>query len=81
MSVSWARMREATSIFVRWFCRQAELAAVDIRHQHVPEHRILITINKLPIFLIDFDSIDFFSFESIDFCIDFFLIWDIDFGG
>jgi len=38
----------------------------------------LITINKLPIFLIDFDSIDFFdlidffSFESIDFCIDFF---------
>ena len=52
-----------------------------------PEHRILITINKLPIFLIDFDSIDFFdlidffSFESIDFCIDFFLIWDIDFGG
>ena len=51
-----------------------------------PEHRILITINKLPIFLIDFDSIDFF--DLIDFLVLnqlifvlFFLIWDIDFGG
>ena len=32
-----------------------------------PEHRILITINKLPIFLIDFDSIDFF--DLIDFLV------------
>lgn len=44
----------------------------------VPEHRILITINQLPIFLIDFDLFDFFDyidyidFELIDFCIDFF---------
>lgn len=43
-----------------------------------PEHRILITINQLPIFLIDFDLFDFFDyidyidFELIDFCIDFF---------
>ena len=52
-----------------------------------PEHRILITINKLPIFLIDFDSIDFFDLidflvlNQLIFVLIFFLIWDIDFGG
>jgi hypothetical protein len=52
-----------------------------------PEHRILITINKLPIFLIDFDSIDFFDLidflvlNQLIFVLISFLIWDIDFWG
>ena len=41
------------------------------RNHLVPEHRILNSINKLPIFLIDFDFFDFFDFidfDLFDFC-------------
>ena len=45
-----------------------------------PEHRILNSINKLPIFLLDFDFFDFFDFiDFIDFVLFDFLFDFFDF--